>query len=1679
MGDTAWKYRVPEVQQSLIEARKRRSQSITAQLELEESEVEHHNGTNRLSRTDPLAAARAAAIAGGASHTAPKQPRKSQKDMPAGVLNVANTRNEDPLPGERRSSGRSAKDAPIGMLTRPASNQRRSLQSIPSESHLVGQHAQDGPKRLRRSIEETMSAADAVAAFGNTKRRSSKDMLIGVLPEVVYTEPSTPINTITASPTSGRKTPVSPGHSIDPAQASHHYGLAFGTGDANEEAAGEDFFHVRTGMSLDATIFQGRRATDGAGAPGGGTIPPPRALSRRRSSLIQKIARSTVIARTAFAVKAGQKDRDLLQDDMEDLDYLGDGYEKRPWRRPLKSLARERAAKAKFLQGKGPLRDTSIQQVGDLGVGVLIYFKVLHRVAWAFTIMSMLAMPSMLINYTGTYMSDTNNVDLFRLLPFTLGNHFFFNSSIVDVYSSGEAAGPGLISMLDATTLLQNACVVGGADAVYTPECVAARAQYLAPPRIESLSCDDIAMISVIGDVLCCVVFMIFIPLLKSTIRSTVVSSRQAVQASNYAVMVRGLPPDATESDVRRHFSENFSFDTSKTNSNVRRRSSLLRELAHSAGRRFSKTVGVPSASASGGKRSPALSPQSARGKKQSGSGSPIRASQQSPEELLKQLRQPTAVTDVTFPGDDEYVGGWVAEVSLANTNGVMLKRYLRSERRRQRLAIARANVQRYGSGTAGASVGMWWWWWCFGVSRSQVAERRLAEAVKTVKALEARMNRSMQRRDLLPLSKLLEEKANMETCCGAFVVFNNRESQQRCLRAHAKGRWWLRWKNVTKEEARYFHRKNGKEYSIRVRQAPSPSNIIWEHMQYTRGQRWVRLVITQFVTLVILLGSLVALQKIFANQKGSFLTNDNNRQQTNIIQALDLPLSVGLLGIVVMNQVLHMLLPWLQKFERPLSVTAAERDLGVKMFLSAFINGAIAVLLVATWQNVKTLGFGHYLYTSAGQDVMYAVLYSVLSPHVSLLFDYTVAGPWRRWRLSGWAATQSELDDLYKGPEFSLGNRYPDILLCLFITMTYSSAQPIMLPCAALAFWGFYYCDWIMLMRYHSKPTMYDEQLSLNFVFWLPYALIMHGIGGMFAYGAATVLPTLRQASTAGGGDTLGPRILDTLGLSMIQPSLHLEVFLCVMCVTVVLSFYPRFLGWIGRNLLCAGWFGVKKHVHNVTHSYPSYTGTWFGVVDPNRKLTNEQWELEKEMGITQVENGLLLRVWLEDGVHHGSVPHHTGQKRNTWECVGDYSYRMAAAAKYRRPMALMSEHLNEALHKHLGKAFPVEGLDAGSTLPLDKDGDSSSRKSSFAALVGIRGRGRSASGSNTPLLSAGMTAEKAHSSTSSPLTRSDVLNMFRTTAANGSARIAPTIEEIFDEDRPNSHPVSGSSPGTSALRKSVTSSPPRPGALSVTLSAPESVSSNGVVGNAPTSSPPTRPNTPPQFTTNPGHRSPGRHSSLSLSLQSSSPPGGSRAGGGLQSPSGGESPLGRSNSPSPTSGKADLSSPSSANLRSQSVVVKPQTAADVVTAFSSHHANADGSARRGLKAPKDVAAAAKFKALHARHHHAARAHEDTESVNTINSSGTSTSRVHSTDVLQVTGAGAVRKSLKVQHADGTMMTSFESFDTLVSDQLSVGNDSQHGSVASGSSQQRHHHSRSPVNNSKVKLAPLPSGEL
>ena len=97
-----------------------------------------------------------------------------------------------------------------------------------------------------------------------------------------------------------------------------------------------------------------------------------------------------------------------------------------------------------------------------------------------------------------------------------------------------------------------------------------------------------------------------------------------------------------------------------------------------------------------------------------------------------------------------------------------------------------------------------------------------------------------------------LTEYSAMDKCIGAFVTFEYSESADRCIEDYRCSEtmgigfgFWGWWCRINQPNELKFKAKDGKRYSLKVGQAPEPSNINWEHVECTDLERLFRVICT------------------------------------------------------------------------------------------------------------------------------------------------------------------------------------------------------------------------------------------------------------------------------------------------------------------------------------------------------------------------------------------------------------------------------------------------------------------------------------------------------------------------------------------------------------------------------------------------------------------------------------------------------------------------------------------------------------------------------------------------------------------------------------------------------------------------------------------------------------------
>ncbi|CEL91601.1 unnamed protein product [Vitrella brassicaformis CCMP3155] len=122
----------------------------------------------------------------------------------------------------------------------------------------------------------------------------------------------------------------------------------------------------------------------------------------------------------------------------------------------------------------------------------------------------------------------------------------------------------------------------------------------------------------------------------------------------------------------------------------------------------------------------------------------------------------------------------------------------------------------------------------------------------KRMEAIEDKIRN--KREHLKAKQKITEEEREV---CMAFVTFNREDDKENILDWYAWSRVWL-LKYLQQEYLKFKGRR------IRVEQAPEPSNILWQNLDFEKWKRAYRVCLTTLLTIVLLLlcGGLIAYSK-------------------------------------------------------------------------------------------------------------------------------------------------------------------------------------------------------------------------------------------------------------------------------------------------------------------------------------------------------------------------------------------------------------------------------------------------------------------------------------------------------------------------------------------------------------------------------------------------------------------------------------------------------------------------------------------------------------------------------------------------------------------------------------------------------------------------------------------------
>ncbi|KAE9322116.1 hypothetical protein PR003_g17308 [Phytophthora rubi] len=546
-----------------------------------------------------------------------------------------------------------------------------------------------------------------------------------------------------------------------------------------------------------------------------------------------------------------------------------------------KAMAKRASAAAKLdrlAAGNKSVFDANMNDIAALGIGMELYFLLIKYLGWAFLTMGVVALPAIVVNYYGDGVT-AKMVDPLQLAYASLGN---------------QGVNPDIAS--DPTQCLPLGEIDCTGTTVNTP--------FTTDPM-------KVAWIVTSSDAIYSFVFLVVYLLFRRHAKRAIdAHQNEHLTPAKYAIFVRGLPPDATAREVLEHFNSRYdptqeekyfplwlgccwarrprrvknSLSKGAVNCNV------VTNLEHlwqpdelSQPRPTTSNQARPTTS---GQARPSTSGQ-ARPPTAGVPGTPRVDEHKLAEELRERREQ-----------QQMYLGGWIAEVSIAHPTGGLLRTFLSMEVLTRKISEAQALVTILTQEKEQAELALQNWTPPPGKRKAKkpkssfkpADELLLQATTKNLERLQADMTKKTSKlkalkqanRQLQEQHKQLADEAakaagdtnsatttaktkpktnakrkktpdvkpfDLNACECAFVVFNNLESRRRCLQDYRRSHQWL----PRKFQPKALRFRDGK-FPLTVLPAPEPSNILWENLEVTSRSRRIRRSFTNSVTFVLLL---------------------------------------------------------------------------------------------------------------------------------------------------------------------------------------------------------------------------------------------------------------------------------------------------------------------------------------------------------------------------------------------------------------------------------------------------------------------------------------------------------------------------------------------------------------------------------------------------------------------------------------------------------------------------------------------------------------------------------------------------------------------------------------------------------------------------------------------------------
>eukprot|EP00330_Aristerostoma_sp_ATCC50986_P005455 CAMPEP_0114585812 /NCGR_PEP_ID=MMETSP0125-20121206/9243_1 /TAXON_ID=485358 ORGANISM="Aristerostoma sp., Strain ATCC 50986" /NCGR_SAMPLE_ID=MMETSP0125 /ASSEMBLY_ACC=CAM_ASM_000245 /LENGTH=405 /DNA_ID=CAMNT_0001781039 /DNA_START=1166 /DNA_END=2383 /DNA_ORIENTATION=+ len=286
------------------------------------------------------------------------------------------------------------------------------------------------------------------------------------------------------------------------------------------------------------------------------------------------------------------------------------------------------------------------------------------------------------------------------------------------------------------------------------------------------------------------------------------------------------------------------------------------------------------------------------------------------------------------------------------------------------------------------------------------------------------------------------------------------------------------------------FRNQPFKGRQLIAKRPSEPNDVHFENLGYSNRVKFFRRMVSLFVSLILIAGSLGAIVAI-SYWKESINADDAGEGTTTI-------LSLALVFVIsFINSLAAFLTRKFSAYEKHSTHTNYFIGVAKRLAFVQFFNTGVVALLVAFILGIffDQGGFMEDLFFIFAINVYIGPAFNFFNPwHVKRWCDR------RKIRKQGLSCkmTQIMANRVFEGPPVDMAQRYANILKTLLLACMYSTAFPLGYPISIAGLFLAYWTDKYMLLRRHAMPPTLGDDLAFAMNDTLELVPVFYAIGNV-----------------------------------------------------------------------------------------------------------------------------------------------------------------------------------------------------------------------------------------------------------------------------------------------------------------------------------------------------------------------------------------------------------------------------------------------------------------------------------------------------------------------------------------------------------------------------------------------------